>query len=321
MKQVRFVPRGMATLVFAVALSACTTLGLPTPSHSQASLSSEPAPPEPPLHPSDARPSNSSVAAIWKTSPLLQQLRGITDRILVDVRPLVAEQIEYETEVAAGHEFPTDGAGGACGENAPPLISDCGYDAAGRMFRHLYDGLVEPTTDAGGEVVEFDQTRYATGSGAISLEARGFLFVPASCAADEPCRLHVAFHGCGQGVGFVGRAFASDADYNRWAVANRIVVLYPQAAPSRVAPFNPQGFWDWWGYSGTDYAAKSGAQLSAILALMIECPVRHISGWPPSRRRIKTAATTSATARTRVAIRSQVALRTQAFSNAGKASR
>jgi poly(3-hydroxybutyrate) depolymerase len=76
--------------------------------------------------------------------------------------------------------------------------------------------------------------------------------------------LHVAFHGCGQGVGFVGRAFASGAGYNRWAAANRIVVLYPQAAPSRVAPFNPQGCWDWWGYTGPDYAARNGAQLAAV---------------------------------------------------------
>ena len=28
-----------------------------------------------------------------------------------------------------------------------------------------------------------------------------------------------------------------------------------------VAPFNPRGCWDWWGYSGADYAARNGAQL------------------------------------------------------------
>jgi poly(3-hydroxybutyrate) depolymerase len=78
------------------------------------------------------------------------------------------------------------------------------------------------------------------------------------------CRVHVAVHGCGQGVGQVGRAFARQAGYERWADANRIVVLYPQAQASRFGPVNPRGCWDWWGYSGPDYAAKSGAQLSAV---------------------------------------------------------
>ena len=60
------------------------------------------------------------------------------------------------------------------------------------------------------------------------------------------------------------RPLRAIAGYNRWADANRIVVLYPQAAQSLVAPFNPRGCWDWWGYSGADYAARSGAQLSSV---------------------------------------------------------
>ena len=97
-----------------------------------------------------------------------------------------------------------------------------------------------------------------------SLEDDGWLFVPDDCAAGKPCRLHVAFHGCRQGSGFVGRAFVEDAGYNRWAAANRIVVLYPQAAKSLIWPFNPQGCWDWWGYSGSQYATRNGLQLAAV---------------------------------------------------------
>jgi hypothetical protein len=92
----------------------------------------------------------------------------------------------------------------------------------------------------------------------------GLLFVPQDCAAGQPCRVHVAFHGCRQGIGFLGRTFARQTGYLRWADANRIVVLFPQVKASRTWPVNPRGCWDWWGYSGADYAARSGAQLAAV---------------------------------------------------------
>jgi poly(3-hydroxybutyrate) depolymerase len=86
--------------------------------------------------------------------------------------------------------------------------------------------------------------------------------------------VHVAFHGCRQGIGFIGRTFARKAGYNRWADVNRIVVLYPQAEASRYWPVNPRGCWDWWGYSGADYAAKGGAQLSAVHRMLEALGVR-----------------------------------------------
>jgi len=173
------------------------------------------------------------------------------------------ERIRYETQVPAAHGFPTLDDGGACDVDASPWILDCGYDAAGEMLRHLYDGLAAPTAAVTGSLVEFDQVRYLTRSGSAMAD-QGLLFVPKDCAAGEPCRAHVAFHGCGQGAGFIGRSFARQAGYNRWADANRIVVLYPQAASSAIAPLNSRGCWDWWGYSGPDYAAKRGAQLAAV---------------------------------------------------------
>ena len=96
----------------------------------------------------------------------------------------------------------------------------------------------------------------------------GFLYVPKDCAAGAPCRLHVAFHGCRQGIEFIGRAFARETGYNRWADTNRIVVLYPQAAKSWFWPFNPWGCWDWWGYTGTDYATRNAAQLATVHAML-----------------------------------------------------
>lgn len=190
---------------------------------------------------------------------------AVTDSLIRFYRAfLPPERIHYETQVPAAHGYPTDGRGGDCGIAQSPWINDCSYDAAGLMLGHLYDGLREPAGALRGELRAFDQQRYAAGGMLVSLQDEGFVFVPQDCAAGKPCRLHVAFHGCRQGSGFVGRAFARDAGYNRWADANRIVVLYPQVAKSLVWPLNPQGCWDWWGYSGAHYATRDGLQLKAV---------------------------------------------------------
>jgi hypothetical protein len=184
------------------------------------------------------------------------------------------ERIHYETQIDAGHGFPTDGRGGACDASQLPWINDCGFDSAGRMLNHLYDGLRGPAGVVSGELLVFDQARYSEGGRLASLEARGLLFVPKDCAAGKLCRVHVAFHGCEQGIGFVGRDFARDAGYNRWADANRIVVLYPQVARSLFWPFNPKGCWDWWGYSGPGYATRNGAQLASVHRMLAALDAR-----------------------------------------------
>ena len=46
----------------------------------------------------------------------------------------------------------------------------------------------------------------------------------------------------------VNDRFVRQAGYNEVAELNNIVILYPQAI-STVLPLNPQGCWDWWGYT------------------------------------------------------------------------
>ncbi len=58
------------------------------------------------------------------------------------------------------------------------------------------------------------------------------------------------------------------------AGANRIVVLYPQAARSLAWPFNPLGCWDWWGYSGADYATRAAAQLASVHRMLLALGAR-----------------------------------------------
>jgi poly(3-hydroxybutyrate) depolymerase len=116
-------------------------------------------------------------------------------------------------------------------------------------------------------VVAFDQ-RELGGTNAISMAAEGFVYVPRACDT-QSCRVHVAFHGCRQGVEAVGERFVREAGYNRWADTNRLIVLYPQAvARYWWWIYNPNGCWDWWGYTGQAYATKEGDQIRAVMAMV-----------------------------------------------------
>ncbi|MCU0974689.1 MAG: hypothetical protein MUC71_00055 [Steroidobacteraceae bacterium] len=175
------------------------------------------------------------------------------------VRP---DGLRYVNSVPAAHGFPTLDEGAACGEPADPYLNDCDYDAAGELLQHLYGDLAPRGRADPGSLIAFDQRRYENKS--ASLEPLGYAYIPAACREGQPCRLHVAFHGCRQGVSMAGQAFIRNAGYNEWAESNGIVVLYPQVSRSLAMPLNPQGCWDWWGYTGQDYAFRDGAQPASV---------------------------------------------------------
>ena len=107
----------------------------------------------------------------------------------------------------------------------------------------------------------FDQTPFY--SGEVSLDTSGFIYIPTACASGIGCHLHVAIHGCNQNQQTIGSTFAEHAGYNEWAENNNVIVVYPQTIKDSKLG-NPEGCWDWWGYSGKDYALKSGRQMTFI---------------------------------------------------------
>jgi poly(3-hydroxybutyrate) depolymerase len=147
------------------------------------------------------------------------------------------------------------------------------------MLRHLYpkdfqDAVANPHDE--GALLAFDQTAFFDlAEPRSSLSEVGYLYVPNRCLA-EVCRLHVAFHGCRQDVEAVYDDFVRDAGYNRWAAANRIIILYPQTKPWFAPAFlpggdvlaNPNGCWDFWGFSSVGYHGQSGKQMRAVKAMV-----------------------------------------------------
>jgi poly(3-hydroxybutyrate) depolymerase len=166
----------------------------------------------------------------------------------------------------AGHGMVTEDAGNKdCGVTRSPFINDCDYDAAGELLRHLLTNLGPPAAKPDGRLASFDQKPF--GAHSISMDDEGFIYIPRSCESQR-CRVHVAFHGCRQGRAALNDQFAREAGYNRWADTNRIIVLYPQAIARWWGTYNPKGCWDWWGYTGSEYHTKEGAQIRAVKAML-----------------------------------------------------
>jgi len=180
---------------------------------------------------------------------------------------LSSPAIYYKNDLASEHAMVTDDFGNACATKASPYISDCNFDLAGEMLKWLYGSLnARNGGTLGGSFVEFNQAEFIVNPASHGMAATGWAYVPASCAANEPCKVHVALHGCQQDTTKVQDRFYRSTGYNRWADTNGIVVLYPQTAPSSSG--NPNGCWDWWGYDDPDYAKKSGRQMAAIKAMV-----------------------------------------------------
>jgi len=182
----------------------------------------------------------------------------------------------------AAHTMPTVAYGKGCGVAESPYLGKCKYDAAKAILSWIYGPLDEaPPSQTGGRFVQFDQTPYLPPdrfSWASGMDTTGWAFIPAACAHGEACRLHVALHGCKQGQSYLplsplpggglyyGTTFVRHAGYARWAENNHIVVLYPQAVS--IPGINPNGCWDWWGYTDANFATQQGVQLFAIRAMV-----------------------------------------------------
>ena len=169
--------------------------------------------------------------------------------------------VVYKKDLAAEHAMVTDDYGSTCSTKASPYINNCNFDLAGAMLQHVYGPLnARNNGTLGGTFTEYDQTSFVSGHGMAST---GWVYVPQSCAAGAPCKLHVALHGCKQNTADIGQQYIRNTGYNRWADTNNMVVLYPQTSTAAT-----NSCWDWWGYDSANYSKKSGPQMAAVKAMV-----------------------------------------------------
>lgn len=193
-----------------------------------------------------------------------------------------AENISKTLLANAGHTMPTVAYGNDCAVTDSPYIGKCRFDGAKEILSWIYGPLIGPRMGPPtGRFVKFDQTPYVANTSFLwrtGMDTTGWVYIPKTCAGGGRCRLHVALHGCKQGHSYLplksppggglyyGTTFVRHAGYVGWADTNSIVVLFPQAVS--IPGLNPNGCWDWWGYTDENYANKKGVQISAIRAMV-----------------------------------------------------
>lgn len=205
----------------------------------------------------------------------------------VGVKPMQALQQQYlDNDVPqvslvqsnnTAHVFPTDFnavGNNPCGVSLPPYIANCRYDGAKAVLSKFY-GALNPRNNApaASNYLEFNQREFTNNLGMANT---GWVYVPASCAARTRCKLHVVMHGCTQNYATIGDRYLKNTGYTRWADTNDMIVLFPQAladlnsysTPANGVVNNANACWDTVGFYGANYAQKSGAQLSAIKAMV-----------------------------------------------------
>jgi poly(3-hydroxybutyrate) depolymerase len=173
-----------------------------------------------------------------------------------------ADRIRRVDNIDAEHVFPAKGRGNDCHQVVTPFLGDCDYDGAGELLSFLYPGLVEPESR---QLAQLRSVELPGAADAEMMEA-AYLYVPSACEdGTQSCALHVVLHGCAQSAEVVGTDFITMSGFMPWAEANGIVLAFPQVSKSMAMPMNPHGCWDWWGYTGDDYAWRSGKQQVVVV--------------------------------------------------------
>lgn len=178
-----------------------------------------------------------------------------------------SDSIQMNENLAAEHGIPTLNYGNPCAQLGSPFLQNCNFDGIGSALQHLYRHKLRPPrelTDAEHlGLRSFDQLKLSEAGAGLASE--GWLYAPPICMMGNKCRLHIAFHGCSQNFENVGMNFIENAGYLNWAIANDIVVLFPQTARSAQ---NPKACWDWFAYTGPRFATKNGPQMKAVRAFI-----------------------------------------------------
>lgn len=207
-----------------------------------------------------------------KTSRVWLFHGSLDNRVIAPVTQALFEQytawvepqsIQFIQDKPFAHHFPTMASGHECSVSQAPFLGNCKYDAAEQLLTFLLGELDKPAVGDQGTIVEFDQ-HHVGESPAETLAPTGYAFIPEACSQGSECQIHINFHGCNQNAQSVGTQYIEGNGLNRWAAANQIVVLYPQTTSSMILPLNPQGCWDWWGYTDENYATKQGKQIQAV---------------------------------------------------------
>lgn len=155
--------------------------------------------------------------------------------------------VEEMYDVASEHGWPSESYGVPCWELKSPYINKCGFSFSKYMFG-------ESSDNRDGKIVQVGQV----GGELVSMAGSAYVYIPNNISKNE---IHVSYHGCEQTIDDIGTSFVLHSGLNDVGV----IVIYPQAVRTIV---NPYGCWDWWGYTGPNFATKLSPQMNVVMDLV-----------------------------------------------------
>ena len=193
---------------------------------------------------------------------------------------------KVETDFAlngANHAWITSKYGNACGVLGSPYISNCATSFAlnsmNKMFAHMGITANAPAaTFNTSDIYTMSQKDFGAIPTDNSLANSGFVFAPPQCVkgsgspVEGKCHLHIHFHGCNQSSAVVYDQYVKATQLNEFAVANDVVIFYPQATPNDEF-LNPMGCFDFYGFEyglpyPLAYATQVGGQVRIMKTIM-----------------------------------------------------
>ena len=164
----------------------------------------------------------------------------------------------------AGHTMPTKNYGVNCTQTQSPFIGNCDYNGAFESLNFLFS---DKLTESGTEAKKSNIFSVAQKTSGTVMDSKAYIYAPEACQQEgADCPLHVVFHGCMQTTSDINMQYVENTGYNEVAEANNLIILYPQAVKSMLK--NPNGCWDWWGYTDLNYANKDGKQMAEVSRLI-----------------------------------------------------
>lgn len=173
--------------------------------------------------------------------------------------------------VAAKHAWITSKYGNDCSVFQSPYVNNCNLPFGGVFLRDAFESMnigfrFTENPYVAQSMLAFDQTQFGADARTNSMASIGYYYVPDNCKNEfAECHIHVNFHGCNQNYDTVGLEYVSSTEINEYAETNNIIVLYPQATASSQ---NSKACFDWWGYTGSDFAFQSGAQMKLVMSVI-----------------------------------------------------
>eukprot|EP01086_Lenisia_limosa_P000011 TRINITY_DN10024_c0_g1_i1.p1 TRINITY_DN10024_c0_g1~~TRINITY_DN10024_c0_g1_i1.p1 ORF type:complete len:342 (-),score=56.12 TRINITY_DN10024_c0_g1_i1:67-1092(-) len=194
---------------------------------------------------------------------------GVVHKVKDFYKRITVGKVDIKTvfDVPAEHSMVTESIGNDCDYLGSPYINKCGYNLQAAAMSHILDAHNTSNVTSLGNVTQylhkFDQRHYIFGPfshSEIGMFTYGRIFVPPQCEK-RTCKMHIELHGCHQSIESIGEQYVLENGLNEHAMANGIIILYPQAQSNVL---NPNGCWDWWGYTGEAYATRLGYQMRTV---------------------------------------------------------